>query len=126
MERNTKQRGAIIKVLKEAEGPLTPQEIQGLAEAQSPGLGIATVYRLLKTMQADESVLLVNIPGTAPRYEDAQRPHHHHFHCRICEKAFELEHCLAEVDTLAPKNFKVESHEIVLYGSCDKCVAKGK
>ena len=124
MERNTKQRGAIIQVLKEAEGPLTPQEIQRLAEKQCPGLGIATVYRLLKSMLADQSVLLVDIPGTAPRYEDAERPHHHHFLCRTCGKAFELEHCLAGIDKLAPPKFAVESHDIVLYGRCDKCLAK--
>ena len=126
MERNTKQRGAIVKVLKEAEGPLTPPEIQQLAEQECPGLGIATVYRMLKTLQADRSVLLVDIPGTAPRYEDAERPHHHHFQCRVCGKAFELAHCLDGVDQLAPKKFKVESHDIVLYGQCDKCVAKAK
>lgn len=124
MERNTKQRDAIIRVLKEAEGPLTPQEIQRQAEIQCPGLGIATVYRLLKALLGDQSVLPVNIPGSAPRYEDAERPHHHHFLCRACGSAFELEHCLAGIDKMAPKKFEVESHEIVLYGRCDKCLAK--
>ena len=33
----------------------------------------------------------VEIPGQMPRYERADKGHHHHFVCRVCGGVFELE-----------------------------------
>lgn len=121
-QRNTRQREAILSVLNGAGGPLTPAEIRELAEATCPGLGIATVYRLLKSLIDEDQVSVVEIPGTAPRYEEARRPHHHHFYCRICGRAFELDRCIPGIDKLAPARFTVDGHDIILYGHCADCV----
>ncbi len=126
MIRSTRQKRAIESVLAEQKNPLTAPEIQKLAHKDAPGIGLATVYRSLKSLAEDSRVVSVEIPGQAPRYERANKGHHHHFLCRICEGVFELDKCLDGIKTMAPRRFRVEDHEIILYGSCETCLSKKK
>jgi Fur family ferric uptake transcriptional regulator len=121
MVRNTAQRRAIRKVLVDSARPLSPAEILAAAQSDTPGLGIATVYRTVKSL-VDEGVLApVCLPGEAPRYEIAGKGHHHHFHCRHCKGVFEVEHCFGDFQKSVPTGFLLESHEVVLYGLCNSC-----
>jgi Fur family transcriptional regulator, ferric uptake regulator len=124
VERRTRQKQAIEAVLEKHKNPLTAPEIQSLALREVPRLGLATVYRFLKALAKDGRVVSVEIPGQMPRYERADKGHHHHFLCRVCGEVFELERCLAGIKTMAPPRFRVEDHEITLYGSCEACLAK--
>lgn len=126
MQRATRQKKAIRDVLEDAASPLTPPEICERARKQVPGLGIATVYRSLKALSEEGKVRTIEIPGEPPRYESAARGHHHHFLCRSCGTVFELAGCVADLPHLAPKNFSVEDHEIILYGHCASCKRSGK
>lgn len=121
MERNTRQKTAVLDVLEAASGPLSPTAILEQAAVSCPGLGIATVYRVLKSLIDSDRVSLVEIGGTR-RYEIARARHHHHFLCRGCGTAFEITRCSSEVNKLAPRGFRVESHEITLHGLCAPCV----
>ena len=87
-----------------------------------PSLGIATVYRSLKALVEGGWLTCVDLPGEVTRYELAARPHHHHFVCRSCQQAFDIDGCAPEVEELAPSGFKVEAHEVVLFGRCPTCV----
>ena len=120
--RTTKQKEAIKAALASTTGPLLPEEIHRMAVQSVPSLGIATVYRSLKTLQNDGLVCSVEIPGQAPRYETTDKGHHHHFHCRKCHAVFDLEKCVEGLKHLVPKGFKVTDHEITLYGFCKSCV----
>ena len=73
--------------------------------------------------QAEGALTQVELPGEAPRYETAGRQHHHHFHCRACDRVFELEGCPEGLRGLIPTGFSLESHEVVLYGRCAACAA---
>ena len=55
------------------------------------------------------------------RYELAARPHHHHFMCRACEKAFDIHRCPEAVEDMAPEGFEVDDHEVILFGRCPAC-----
>jgi Fur family ferric uptake transcriptional regulator len=119
--RTTKQKEAIKSVLAGEVGPLLPDEIHGLALKAVPSLGIATVYRSLKSLQDEGLVCCVEIPGQAPRYESTDRGHHHHFHCRECHAVFDLEKCVEGIKSLVPPGFRVSDHEITLFGVCKAC-----
>jgi Fur family ferric uptake transcriptional regulator len=119
--RKTRQKEAVQKVLQSQKNPLTPDEIQKLAGRETASIGIATVYRVLKSLQAEGRVLMVEIPGQKPRYELADKGHHHHFLCHWCNRVFELDGCAHGIASMAPKGFKVESHDITLYGRCAQC-----
>lgn len=122
MERNTRQRSAIRRAFETTDRPLSPAEVLEAAQDEVPGLGIATVYRAIRDLQAAGWLTPVEIPGEPARYERAHLGHHHHFHCRTCNRVFEVHGCPANLSRLAPSGFEVESHDVVLYGRCDRCV----
>lgn len=121
MERSTRQRDAIQTVLKQAARPLTPQEVLDAAQAQVPGMGMATVYRNIRSMVETGEIVVVPLPGGVARYELAGHGHHHHFHCRSCDRVFEVHGCPGDMKRLAPRGFQVHDHELTLYGLCRDC-----
>jgi Fur family transcriptional regulator, ferric uptake regulator len=124
--RDTRQRRAIRDALVSAGRPLSPDEVLAVAQRSVSGLGIATVYRTLKTLMAEGSVEAVELPGQIAHYEMAGKGHHHHFHCKGCDQIFEVSGCLDGFRTLIPKGFQVTGHEFVLYGYCRPCRAEAR
>ena len=121
MQRDTRQRRAMRRVFMSAGRPLTPEEILEHGQQIVPSLGLATVYRYVKTLTADAWLAEVELPGGGVRYELAERPHHHHFLCRSCDQAFDVHRCPDEIEELAPDGFQVDGHELILYGRCAAC-----
>jgi Fur family ferric uptake transcriptional regulator len=119
--RNTQQRAAILNALEEIGRPLTAEEIHAEARKRARGLGIATVYRNLRTMLDEERLETVDLPGEPSRYEVAGKDHHHHFVCNRCDRVFEIENCSSNVQEMTPRGFKLERHEVILYGRCPDC-----
>jgi Fur family ferric uptake transcriptional regulator len=128
MERMTRQRGAVIDALREAGRPLSPAEILAAAQRQVPSLGLATVYRNLRTLLDDAQVHAVELPGQADRYELAEAPgavtHRHYFQCLRCDRVFPLEGCPGHLEEITPPGFEVEHHELTLLGRCPDCAGK--
>lgn len=122
--RDTSQRRAIWRVLELADRPLTSAEILEAAQASVPGMGVATVYRAVKALQLEGLLHQVELPADVPRYELSGKDHHHHFHCRICQRVFEVDACPGELTHLAPPGFTLERHEVILYGRCPACAAQ--
>ncbi len=120
-QRNTQQRRAIREAVRRAGRPLSPQEILEAARPAAPGLGIATVYRAIRSLVEEGWLGTVDLPGAPSRYETADKKHHHHFHCRGCDGVFDIENCPGSLQDLAPRGFRAEAHEIILYGLCDGC-----
>jgi Fur family ferric uptake transcriptional regulator len=121
MERNTRQRSAIRDAIAQAERPLLPQEVLDAAQQQVPGLGMATVYRNLKSLVEEGELHAVNLPGENPRFELACHSHHHHFQCLSCQRVFDVHACPGDLSRLAPPGFSVEGHDLTLYGRCQAC-----
>ncbi len=124
MSYSTRQRQVILGILRQASQPLTAQEIRERASRDSAGIGLATVYRALKAFMARGEIAQVEIPGSPPCYEPTDRGHHHHFICQHCRRVFDLPGCVRDLDGLAPQDFQVERHEIVLYGLCSVCAER--
>ncbi len=125
MRRDTPQRRAIRHALREAGRPLTPEEVLETGRRRVASLGIATVYRNLKALQREGFAEPVELPGEPVRYEVAGKPHHHHFLCRSCAQAFEVDGCPGAVEPLLPDGFTLEDHDVVLYGTCADCAGPG-
>ncbi|CAA9554987.1 MAG: Peroxide stress regulator; Ferric uptake regulation protein; Fe2+/Zn2+ uptake regulation proteins [uncultured Thermomicrobiales bacterium] len=125
MIRQTKPREIIIKTIERAEGPVAVEEIHARAAGELPGLGIATVYRTLKLLLAQERIAVVEFPGEPPHYEPAGRGHHHHFRCLSCNRWMEMGErgCIVPwLDgSILPGGYLVEGHRISLYGRCPNC-----
>ncbi len=126
-ERHTTQRDAIARVIREAPGPLAVKEIHERARRRSGKLGIATVYRTLKLLVEAGQVHAVTLADGQTRYESANLGHHHHFHCRRCDRVYDLPDCpLPEGGHVSvPTGYTVEDHEVTLIGLCPKCGGNG-
>ena len=121
MERNTRPRQAVQEALADAGRPMSPLEVLAAAQRALPSLGLATVYRQIKSLTAEGWLVPVELPGEPARYEQSGKAHHHHFRCRRCERIFEVEGCLLKLPTALPRGFKLENHEVVLFGLCADC-----
>jgi len=124
MERNTKQREAIRQVFEEIRRPLGPTEVLEAGRSRHATLGIATVYRAISSLVDSGWLVPVELPGEPPRYERSGSAHHHHFRCRGCARVFEIHGCPGDLRDLAPTGFRLERHEVVLYGLCARCAAE--
>jgi len=119
--RQTKQRVVIRKILEEQQKAMTAEDILLHAQKSIKNIGLATVYRTIKEYIEEGSISQVHIPGKTPLYEIAPKHHHHHFLCRICEKAFCLPSCPKGLKNMLPKGFVLEDHSVTLYGLCKSC-----
>lgn len=145
MERQTRQKRAVMQVISDTGRSLNPQEIVLLAQQVTPRINLSTVYRQLKVLQTQGQVVRVELPGQTPRFEASQLPqplpsrrrrvtpshqgdgapslaHHHHFHCVDCERVFPLHACPGGIENLAPNGYEVQRHDLTLHGRCPSCV----
>lgn len=130
MERNTRQRQAVLDALEGAGRALSPADILVRAQASVATLNLSTIYRHLHDLQEATRIVKVQLPGQAPRYEVACRVashgaghHHHHFHCHRCDGVYALHACPGAMQDLAPAGFRVDAHELTLRGVCAGCMA---
>lgn len=121
MARKTEQRAAVRRVLLEAQRPLSAHEVWESARLYVVRLGIATVYRSLNRLLEAEWLAAVHLPGEPARYEVAGKAHHHHFHCRHCNRVFEVPECISDLGRMTPAGFVLDDHDVVLYGRCREC-----
>jgi len=133
MERQTRQREAVLDTLAKCGEALTPTEICERARTCVATLNLSTVYRQLKDLVDSGEVMKVEIAGQSTRFEALCEEgrahsgrgaphHHHHFHCRSCDRVYPIHKCPGPMRELAPRGFRVEHHDLTLHGRCASCV----
>ncbi len=120
------QQRLVREAFESAKRPLRPEEAWQRAQRNRPGLGMATVYRTIKSLLDTQELCAVELPGEATLYEMNHGHHHHHFHCRTCRQVFEVESCPVHAEEIAIPGFTIERHEITLYGLCRDCAPNKK
>lgn len=145
MQRQTRQKQAVMQALEGSGRSLSPNEIWAWAHPLVPSINLSTVYRQLKSLQDEGRVLRVELPGQPARFEaqpgaasSHRRPvardhghhqhpaqtaaHHHHFHCLACDQVYPIHACPGGMERMAPKGFEVQRHDLTLHGRCANCV----
>jgi len=120
--RHTRQLDAIERVLQAADRPLAIAEIHSAAAAEQPGLGIATIYRAIKTLSNDGKIVSLAYAGQPPRYEWAVARDHSHFICHGCRRVFDIEAPKkVPLPKSKPRGFVFSGEEVIYYGTCADC-----
>ncbi|HUT86380.1 MAG TPA: transcriptional repressor [Elusimicrobiales bacterium] len=131
--RFTLPRQAVIEVLSQTKEHLTADDIYMKVHQKYPSCGLATIYRTLE--------LLTNM-GMVKKFDFGQRRwsyqfndpdkqnHHHHLVCNKCAKVIDYTDFSDEEKSFLDKtekrlskkhNFKIQEHEVVFKGLCEKC-----
>lgn len=121
MKRNTIQRMAIEQVFNQHKRPLGVNEVLEFGRAIVEKLNQATVYRNLNNLTEEGWLNKIVHPTLGTLYERTGKGHHHLFHCRKCNRAYDLPGCALNEKEAAPDGFLLEDHEIYLYGVCRSC-----
>jgi Fur family ferric uptake transcriptional regulator len=120
--RSTRQKSAIRAAFETAARPLGAAEVLSIASEHAETLGIATVYRNIKSLLNEGWLRQVELPGQAPRYEFRNGgTRHSHFHCTGCGKVYTVGHCEVNTKRVLPRGFKLAGHTMVLHGQCSAC-----
>lgn len=119
--RSTKQRLAIRHSFEKSGRPLSPKEILDVAGLEVEKLGIATVYRNIKSMLEKKELIAVDIPGQPSRYflpSGAKRPV---FLCTKTNMAFFVDPKCIKIELAnLPKEFHPDHSEVVIFGRYEK------
>ena len=126
MKRKTSQRAAIEQVFCQLDRPLGIEEILETRRMAVESLNQATVYRNVKLLLENGWLKQVCHPSLGTLYERTGKGHHHHFHCRVCNRVYDLPGCALNEREAAPSGFLVEDHECFLFGVCPACHAGWK
>ena len=122
--RSGRGRRAVIAVLAQHDCLMTANDI--LRELEDDRIGFATVYRALETLSDLGAVRRVDAGTGSAAYEpvDPSGHHHHHVVCDRCGDvtAFEDDALERTIEELSRRlGHQIESHEVVLRGSCEAC-----
>lgn len=125
--RSTRQRAAIIRALRDAEGFKTAQDLHLEMLRAGDRVGLATVYRNLQSLaETGEVDVLQNEGGEAMFRLCGATGHHHHLVCRRCGRSEET--TAREVETWAARvarrhGFNDVTHTAEIFGLCGDCSA---
>ena len=121
MKRMTRQRAAILRCLATTKRPLSVEEVLALSEKEIPEINLSTIYRNLKTLQNEQKITCIDVPGGSAHYELTSSKHHHYFLCDACSKLFTIAGCPQGLLALVPEGFEMHGHSITLNGFCLEC-----
>ena len=125
--KNTKQREAMLCVLRQSTDPLSAEDIFAQMKAAFPSLALSTIYRNLERFAADALVERSDFGDGVVRYSLAREQHGHYLVCTGCHAKIKLCDCpLSGMErTIAEETgFTVESHTLTIYGKCPKGAKK--
>lgn len=122
MQRNTRQRTAILDALGRQDDFRSAQQIHEQMRADGETVGLATVYRNLQTMsQGGQVDVLVTDDGESIYRQCAESGHHHHLVCRECGRTVEFQ--APQVEEWARRvarehGFTEVDHTMEIFGLC--------
>jgi Fur family peroxide stress response transcriptional regulator len=123
MHRETRQREAVLKILRDTRSHPTADQIYDAVRREIPNISKGTVYRNLKVLKETGAVTELNLGGTLSRFEFTLG-NHYHFRCGRCNRVVDVDE---PVDAGLNKKvadstgFQVDSHQLEFRGVCREC-----
>lgn len=123
--RLTPQREVLLRVLGEAEGHPTADDMVRRVREVLPTVSHATVYRNLQELVREGLLRTLEVAGAAVQFE-LNRDDHHHFVCRRCGHVWDV--YLSNLDVRINRGrselagFQVDRRDVQLHGLCSACL----
>ena len=122
--RVTKQRTAISELLDSLADFRSAQAIHIELNQAMPGIGLATVYRTLKSMVEDGLLDTFITDDGQTLYRRCSSGHHHHIVCKKCGRTSEIQAAAVEswAEQVAREHGFIDiDHMVELVGICSHC-----
>jgi len=127
-KRETRQRAAVLGVLRSLKNHPTAAELHALVRKQVPRISLGTVYRNLDAL-ANQGTIRRLVSGRCEARFDADLSGHYHVRCAGCG-------CVGDVPGLASldidladvrrrSGFEVLDHHLEFVGVCPQCARRG-
>lgn len=129
MLKNTKQRGAIMRILKQNSDPVGAEDIFAALKDEYPSLALSTVYRNLERFAADGLIKKDVWSDGIVRYSIAQEHHGHYLICTGCSAKIKIEDCpLSGIERGLAQDtgYEIEGHTLTIYGKCPQCIRRDR
>ena len=120
----TRQREAVLQVIRESENHLTASEIFEAARRHLPSISYATVYNSLKYLREAGLVHEISFGGAGASRYDRETSRHDHAICTACGKLVDFDLTVTtDVVRAAVRqtHFQPESIHLTLRGLCPDC-----
>ena len=123
--RNTKQRTAVVEVLRELDKFASAKDIYQALQERSEKVGLTTVYRTLQSLSEIDAVDSLHMPSGEALYRHCDTDaHHHHLVCTECGRTEEIDGGPIEqwaAETAKEHGFQLTGHDAEIFGICAKC-----
>ncbi|MFC2000067.1 transcriptional repressor [Chloroflexota bacterium] len=123
LTRKSKQREAILRVLRSTTSHPTADWIYDQVRKEIPNISLGTVYRNLKLLKEEGEVLDLDMAGGFNRF-DGNSKNHYHFRCEDCGQVFDIDEPVdkgIEERVARKTGFRVSHHRLEFRGLCDFC-----
>ena len=123
VNRNTRQKEVIIKILKGTNCHPDADWIYRQVRKEIPHISLGTVYRNLKMLNQSGLIQEVGVRGETNHFDGNTEPHYH-FRCRECGRSFDLD---VKIDKELEKRvahrtgFKITELHLEFGGLCLDC-----
>ena len=125
--RLTEPRRALAILIAQQDGHFTAARLVSSARARRLGVGRATVFRTLETLEAIGAIERLDLPSGEHAYVACELAHHHHIVCSNCGRTVEIDDTgLRPVvrEVARQTGFRVDEHRLELFGLCPACQAQ--
>lgn len=121
MKNYSRQREAILDVLRSTDTHPTANWIYGKVRETLPNISLGTVYRNLSALTEAGEILCINVGDDFLHY-DGDISAHLHLHCKNCGNIIDIRLKCDPLSQMALKTgFEPENAVYVLSGICKKC-----
>lgn len=125
-QKHSKQRAAILSELCSRCDHPTAEQLYADLKEKNPALSLATVYRNLRLLEKNGSVMRI-VCGDADRF-DGNAENHYHLTCTECGSVIDVElKNPSAINSLAkPFGGTVKGHSLMFFGTCKNCTENSK
>ena len=116
----TVKRAAVLRVLRESEGHLQPDEIYRRAKELYPGMVLATVYNNLHALCEAGLIRRIRTADGADYYDKTPTAHEHAV-CSECGMMLDLELGDLLSQFAAKTELPILSYDLIVHTVCPKC-----